>query len=91
METPPSTGILVLAWCKFAAPSGPNAPRDHRGNWPRAERGGLCPRLWKPPITSMIVLTDWTPQVVGIDVYPYPVPEDIPPNLDFQVDDLNSP
>jgi hypothetical protein len=24
-------------------------------------------------------------------VYPYPVPEDIPPNLDFQVDDLNSP
>ncbi len=39
----------------------------------------------------MIVLTDWTPQVVGIDVYPYPVPEDIPPNLDFQVDDLNSP
>ncbi|EAQ88176.1 hypothetical protein CHGG_04795 [Chaetomium globosum CBS 148.51] len=29
--------------------------------------------------------------VIGIDVYPYPVPEDIPPNLDFQVDDLNSP
>ncbi|KAK4043338.1 hypothetical protein C8A01DRAFT_43655 [Parachaetomium inaequale] len=30
-------------------------------------------------------------EVIGIDVYPYPVPEDIPPNLDFQVDDLNSP
>ena len=30
-------------------------------------------------------------QVIGIDVYPYPAPEDIPPNLDFQVDDLNSP
>ncbi|KAK3292328.1 S-adenosyl-L-methionine-dependent methyltransferase, partial [Chaetomium fimeti] len=30
-------------------------------------------------------------EVIGIDVYPYPAPEDIPPNLDFQVDDLNSP
>ncbi|GAB1318836.1 hypothetical protein MFIFM68171_09046 [Madurella fahalii] len=30
-------------------------------------------------------------EVIGIDVYPYPIPEDIPPNLDFQVDDLNSP
>ncbi|KAL2153140.1 hypothetical protein VTH82DRAFT_4295 [Thermothelomyces myriococcoides] len=29
--------------------------------------------------------------VIGIDIYPYPVPEDIPPNLEFQVDDLNSP
>ncbi|KAK4126302.1 S-adenosyl-L-methionine-dependent methyltransferase, partial [Parathielavia appendiculata] len=30
-------------------------------------------------------------EVIGIDVYPYPVPEHTPPNLDFQVDDLNSP
>ncbi|KXX77354.1 Demethylmenaquinone methyltransferase, partial [Madurella mycetomatis] len=30
-------------------------------------------------------------EVIGIDVYPYPVPEHIPTNLDFQVDDLNSP
>ncbi|KAK4465270.1 S-adenosyl-L-methionine-dependent methyltransferase [Cladorrhinum samala] len=30
-------------------------------------------------------------EVIGIDINPYPVPEDIPPNLDFQVDDLNSP
>ncbi|KAK3306663.1 S-adenosyl-L-methionine-dependent methyltransferase [Chaetomium strumarium] len=30
-------------------------------------------------------------EVIGIDVYPYPVPEALPPNLDFQVDDLNSP
>ncbi|KAL2200433.1 S-adenosyl-L-methionine-dependent methyltransferase, partial [Corynascus similis CBS 632.67] len=30
-------------------------------------------------------------EVIGIDIYPYPVPEDIPPNLEFQVDDLNSP
>lgn len=30
-------------------------------------------------------------QVIGIDINPYPVPEDIPPNVDFQVDDLNSP
>ncbi|KAJ4300434.1 hypothetical protein N0V88_003109 [Collariella sp. IMI 366227] len=30
-------------------------------------------------------------EVIGIDVYPYPVPQDMPPNLDFQVDDLNSP
>ena len=45
----------------------------------------------EPAENSIILLTDRTPQVVGIDVYPYPVPEDIPPNLDFQVDDLNSP
>ncbi|KAK4134417.1 S-adenosyl-L-methionine-dependent methyltransferase [Trichocladium antarcticum] len=30
-------------------------------------------------------------EVIGIDVYPYPVPEDLPPNLDLQIDDLNSP
>ncbi|KAK4193909.1 S-adenosyl-L-methionine-dependent methyltransferase [Podospora australis] len=30
-------------------------------------------------------------EVIGIDIYPYPVPEDLPENLDFQVDDLNSP
>ncbi|KAK4166017.1 S-adenosyl-L-methionine-dependent methyltransferase [Cladorrhinum sp. PSN259] len=30
-------------------------------------------------------------EVIGIDINPYPVPEDIPPNVDFQVDDLNSP
>ncbi|KAL2159869.1 hypothetical protein VTH06DRAFT_2002 [Thermothelomyces fergusii] len=30
-------------------------------------------------------------EVIGIDIYPYPVPEDLPPNLEFQVDDLNSP
>ncbi|CAP70369.1 uncharacterized protein PODANS_3_4520, partial [Podospora anserina S mat+] len=29
--------------------------------------------------------------VIGLDIYPYPVPEDIPDNVDFQVDDLNSP
>ncbi|KAK0751040.1 S-adenosyl-L-methionine-dependent methyltransferase, partial [Schizothecium vesticola] len=30
-------------------------------------------------------------EVIGIDVYPYPIPEDAPGNFDFQVDDLNSP
>ncbi|KAK3905705.1 S-adenosyl-L-methionine-dependent methyltransferase [Staphylotrichum tortipilum] len=30
-------------------------------------------------------------EVIGIDVYPYPLPADLPANLDFQVDDLNSP
>ncbi|SPQ23682.1 d8484310-72a4-40f8-8227-25c48514d0b9 [Thermothielavioides terrestris] len=30
-------------------------------------------------------------EVIGIDIYPYPLPEDFPPNLDIQVDDLNSP
>ncbi|KAK4644405.1 hypothetical protein QC761_304520 [Podospora bellae-mahoneyi] len=30
-------------------------------------------------------------EVIGLDIYPYPVPEDIPDNVDFQVDDLNSP
>ncbi|KAK4204137.1 S-adenosyl-L-methionine-dependent methyltransferase, partial [Triangularia verruculosa] len=30
-------------------------------------------------------------EVIGLDVYPYPVPEDTPDNVDFQVDDLNSP
>ncbi|EGS21106.1 uncharacterized protein CTHT_0029470 [Thermochaetoides thermophila DSM 1495] len=30
-------------------------------------------------------------EVLGIDIYPYPIPEDCPPNVDFQVDDLNSP
>ncbi|KAH6635503.1 S-adenosyl-L-methionine-dependent methyltransferase [Chaetomium sp. MPI-SDFR-AT-0129] len=30
-------------------------------------------------------------EVIGIDIYPYPVPEDIPSNLDLQIDDLNSP
>ncbi|KAK0735860.1 S-adenosyl-L-methionine-dependent methyltransferase, partial [Apiosordaria backusii] len=30
-------------------------------------------------------------RVIGLDIYPYPVPEDIPENVDFQVDDLNSP
>lgn len=39
----------------------------------------------------VLLLTTLMAQVIGIDVYPYPVPEDIPPNLDFQVDDLNSP
>lgn len=43
------------------------------------------------PDRSVLLLTILTAQVIGIDVYPYPVPEDIPPNLDFQVDDLNSP
>ncbi len=88
----PSTGVLVFAWFKFPAPSKPDEPRDHRGGWPRAERGVDCGHLVRnPPKPSIILLTDRTLQVVGIDVYPYPVPEDIPPNLDFQVDDLNSP
>ncbi len=30
-------------------------------------------------------------QVIGIDVYPYPLPPDLPENVDFQVDDLNRP
>ncbi|KAK4181867.1 S-adenosyl-L-methionine-dependent methyltransferase [Triangularia setosa] len=30
-------------------------------------------------------------EVIGLDIYPYPVPEDIPENVVFQVDDLNSP
>ncbi|KAK0671058.1 S-adenosyl-L-methionine-dependent methyltransferase [Cercophora samala] len=30
-------------------------------------------------------------EVIGLDIYPYPVPEDTPENVDFQVDDLNSP
>ncbi|KAK4666919.1 hypothetical protein QC763_304520 [Podospora pseudopauciseta] len=30
-------------------------------------------------------------EVIGLDIYPYPVPEEIPDNVDFQVDDLNSP
>ncbi|KAK0710274.1 S-adenosyl-L-methionine-dependent methyltransferase [Lasiosphaeria miniovina] len=30
-------------------------------------------------------------EVIGIDVYPYPIPNVLPPNLDLQVDDLNSP
>ncbi|KAB5576496.1 S-adenosyl-L-methionine-dependent methyltransferase, partial [Coniochaeta sp. 2T2.1] len=29
--------------------------------------------------------------VTGIDIYPNMAPEDLPPNLDIQVDDLNSP
>ncbi|KAK4211705.1 S-adenosyl-L-methionine-dependent methyltransferase, partial [Rhypophila decipiens] len=29
--------------------------------------------------------------VFGIDIYPYPMPVDMPPNLIVQVDDLNSP
>jgi hypothetical protein len=29
--------------------------------------------------------------VIGIDVYPYPMPEVLPPNVDFQLDDLNRP
>ncbi|KAK4678094.1 hypothetical protein QC764_304520 [Podospora pseudoanserina] len=35
--------------------------------------------------------TDFGQQVIGLDIYPYPVPEEIPDNVDFQVDDLNSP
>ncbi|KAL2120466.1 hypothetical protein VTJ04DRAFT_4493 [Mycothermus thermophilus] len=30
-------------------------------------------------------------EVIGIDVYPYPMPEVLPPNVDFQLDDLNRP
>ncbi|KAK0619843.1 S-adenosyl-L-methionine-dependent methyltransferase [Immersiella caudata] len=30
-------------------------------------------------------------EVIGIDIFPYFVPEDLPANLEFQVDDLNSP
>ncbi|KAK0718240.1 S-adenosyl-L-methionine-dependent methyltransferase [Lasiosphaeria miniovina] len=30
-------------------------------------------------------------EVIGIDVYPYPTVDGLPPNLDLQVDDLNSP
>ncbi|KAL1840556.1 hypothetical protein VTJ49DRAFT_330 [Mycothermus thermophilus] len=30
-------------------------------------------------------------EVIGIDIYPYPMPEVIPPNVDFQLDDLNRP
>lgn len=30
-------------------------------------------------------------QVTGIDIYPNMAPEDLPPNLNLQVDDLNSP
>lgn len=33
----------------------------------------------------------YTIQVIGIDVYPYPTVDGLPPNLDLQVDDLNSP
>ncbi|OIW32463.1 S-adenosyl-L-methionine-dependent methyltransferase [Coniochaeta ligniaria NRRL 30616] len=32
-----------------------------------------------------------TCEVTGIDIYPNMAPEDLPPNLDLQVDDLNSP
>ncbi|KAL2267536.1 hypothetical protein VTJ83DRAFT_4813 [Remersonia thermophila] len=30
-------------------------------------------------------------EVIGIDIYPYPMPEVLPPNVDFQLDDLNRP
>ncbi|KAK1755746.1 S-adenosyl-L-methionine-dependent methyltransferase [Echria macrotheca] len=30
-------------------------------------------------------------EVIGIDVFPFNMSEDMPPNFDFQVDDLNSP
>ncbi|KAK3353564.1 S-adenosyl-L-methionine-dependent methyltransferase [Lasiosphaeria hispida] len=30
-------------------------------------------------------------EVIGIDVFPYPVADDLPANVEFQVDDLNSP
>ncbi|KAK3324272.1 S-adenosyl-L-methionine-dependent methyltransferase [Cercophora scortea] len=30
-------------------------------------------------------------EVIGLDIYPYPMPADLPANLDLQIDDLNSP
>ncbi|KAK1779095.1 S-adenosyl-L-methionine-dependent methyltransferase [Copromyces sp. CBS 386.78] len=30
-------------------------------------------------------------EVIGLDIYPYPMPEDLPANLELQIDDLNSP
>ncbi|KAK3398637.1 S-adenosyl-L-methionine-dependent methyltransferase, partial [Sordaria brevicollis] len=30
-------------------------------------------------------------EVIGLDIYPYPMPEDLPGNLELQIDDLNNP
>lgn len=53
--------------------------------------GNRYHRPWAIGKCESTMLTQTTLQVIGIDIYPYPVPEDIPSNLDFQIDDLNSP
>ena len=52
-------------------------------------RGGV--EFLRPLLRVPQSLTGRPVQVIGIDVYPYPLPPDLPANLDFQVDDLNRP
>ncbi|KAK4231279.1 S-adenosyl-L-methionine-dependent methyltransferase, partial [Podospora fimiseda] len=48
-------------------------------------------RLLKSVAVSSKLFPPIAASVIGIDINPYPVPEHSPPNVDFQVDDLNSP